>query len=739
MKRSISNLKAVCLVIMVLLNFCIQAQDSENFPPPENPVKIKASKVSGTISIDGALDESDWEMAEGVSDFFRREPRQGGTIKYETQVKFLFDDKYLYIGAWCKDSAGIKGIRVQDLRRDFSWGDNDLFGIALDPQNLKQYAQSFQTTPYGNQRDFQNFSGNNFDTGWNTLWKVRTQRHADGYTAEFAIPFKTLRYDQLSPGQPIEWGVTLVRYARRDIEVSTFPAIPQSFTPYRMTYAAKLTGVEVPPPSANVRIEPYALYQYDRIKDGNSTTSQGDFKLGGDIKWAINPRTVLDLTVNTDFAQADVDRAVNNLERFNIFFPERRQFFLENSGIWSGGRQQSIRPFFSRRIGLQGSFNAAPAPIDVGARFTQRTEKHALAGLFVRQGSTSNSPASNFSVGRYLRNYGRENNIGVMVTHRYDESVEELGQLSNHNTTITLDGQIRPSSEWDIQYLFTTSIDETTGEAGFAGRFFAGSTSNKHYYGWVTEYTDEDYNPGIGFVRQNNVIRHNPGGYYIWRPKTEFIRRWDPGVFANFNHDASDLSSFQQASLYIFPVYLWFKDNSFLEASFTPTWQNINFDFSPLGLPIAQDNYFYTRYLVRYNTDQSKKWSFEVSYNFGKFYDGRRNSLQLSGRLAPIPQAAITIDYEYNNLDNIGSEGRDLSINLVTLGSRFALNPRVQLSAFYQYNSFDEQGRWNIRASWEYQPLSFVYLVFNDTQLESLENPFQEQQFIGKVTFLRQF
>ncbi len=726
---------ALLLIIALLAG----AQQEENFPPPEEAPVVEATKVSGAINVDGHLDEADWQRGEGVTDFFRREPRQGGPIKYDTQVKFMFDDKFLYIAAWCKDSVGVKGIRVQDLRRDFDWGENDIFGVGLDPQNLKQYAQVFQTTPYGNQRDMQNFNGNTFDTGWNTLWRVRTQRTADGYTVEMAIPFKTLRYNSPIPGEPLEWGVTLVRYARRDIEISTYPAIPQSFTPYRMTYAARLTGVEVPPPSANIRAEPYTLFQYEEVDDGTTKTSNRDFKVGGDIKWALNPRSVLDLTFNTDFAQADVDRAVNNLERFNIFFPERRQFFLENSGIWAGGRQQAIRPFFSRRIGLQGSFNAAPAPIDVGARFTQRSEKQAIAGLFVRQGSTSNSPISNFGVARYLRNYGRENNIGVMVTQRSDQKSDELSLEANSNTTVTVDGQIRPTSEWDVQYILTTSIDEGTGETGFAGRIFVGNTSNKFYYGWVTEYTDQNYNPAMGFVRQTNVIRHNPGGYYIWRPKTEFIRRWDPGVFVNYNQDASDPSNFQQASLYIFPIYTWFKDNSFFEVSLTPTWQNINFNFSPLGLTIPMDDYFYTRYLIRYNTDQSKKWSAEVAYDFGDFYNGSRQTVRLSGRLAPIPHAAITVDYEHNNLENVGENREDLTTDLVTIGSRFALNPRVQLSAFYQYNSLDEQGRWNVRASWEYQPLSFLYLVFNDTQIDSFENPFQQQQFVGKLTFLKQF
>ncbi|MEO1052556.1 MAG: DUF5916 domain-containing protein [Bacteroidota bacterium] len=729
-------------LILSLITFSLisHAQDDQNFPPPEEAPTIQANRSTGAINVDGRLDEVDWKQGKLIEGFFRREPRQGGDIRYETEVKFVYDDKYLYIGAWCYDSVGIKGIRVQDLRRDFGWGENDIFGVALDPQNLAQYAQAFQTTPYGNQRDFQNFNGNSNDTGWNTLWKVRTQRTEEGYTVELAIPFKTLRYDTPKDGEPIEWGVTLVRYARRDVEVSSFPAIPQSFTPYRMTYAAKLTGIEVPPPSANVRIEPYTLYQYEDVNDESGSSSDGDFKVGGEVKWAVNPRTVVDLTVNTDFAQAEVDRAVNNLERFNIFFPERRQFFLENSGIWAGGLQRSIRPFFSRRIGLQGNFDAEPAPIDVGLRFTQRTEKQAIAGLYVRQSAINETPGAHFGVARYLRNYGRENNVGVMVTHRTDESSEVLGTNSNNNTTITIDGQIRPTSEWDIQYLLTSSYDQLTDETGYAGRIFAGRQTNKYYFGWVTEYTDDQYNPGIGFVRQSNVIRHNPGGYYIWRPKKiNWIRRWDPGVFVNYNHDATDPSSFQQASIYIFPVYLWFKDDSFIEVALTPTWQNINFDFSPLGLNIPQGEYFYTRHLIRYYTDQSKKWSLSFSYGFGEFYNGRRNTLRSSFRLAPIPHAALTVDYEYNDLKSVGQENTDLETHLTTIGSRFALNPRIQLSAFYQYNSFDQQGRWNIRGSWEYQPLSFIYLVFNDSRIESLETPFQEQQFICKVTFLKQF
>ena len=208
-----------------------QEENAENFPPPEVPLEISVSRAASPIQVDGRLDEPAWDKVELVDDFFRIEPRQGGKVTYKTLVKFLYDDKNLYVSAFCMDSLGIPGIRIQDLRRDFSWGENDIFGVALDPQNLKQYAQGFQTTPYGNQRDFQNFNGNNFDTGWNTLWRVRTQRSDQGFTVEMAIPFKSLRYNLPENGNTIELGMTMVRYARREVEVSTFPGYPAVIHP----------------------------------------------------------------------------------------------------------------------------------------------------------------------------------------------------------------------------------------------------------------------------------------------------------------------------------------------------------------------------------------------------------------------------------------------------------------------------------------------------------------------------
>jgi hypothetical protein len=713
------------------------AQEASVFPPTNPAPVIRAYKSLNPIRIDGRLDEKTWSRSSSISDFFRIEPRQGGSYRYLSSVKVLFDERNLYFGVFCKDSLGRKGVRVQDLRRDFAWGENDIFGIQLDPQNLKQYCVSFQTTPYGNQRDLQAFNDDFRDNDWNALWSVRTSQSDSGYFAEFAIPFKSLRYQLPSNGDSVSWGLTLLRLARRDYEQTVFPAIPQSFSPYRMTYAATLKGLQLPTPSANVRIEPYALYQFDQRIEAGKLQENSNAKLGGDVKWVVNPRAVLDLTFNTDFAQADVDRAVNNLTRFNVFFPERRQFFLENSGIWSGAGDRNLVPFFSRRIGLQGEFNAQPAPIQLGLRYTDRSEDRTLAGLLIRQGSTENGAAANFGVLRYLKNYKKENNIGLMLTHRLDERLEPGADLGN-NTTLTLDGLFRPKDEITISYLLSASHDDSKDGLGLAGRFFAGRNTPNMYLGWQTNFVSERYIPGMGFVFQNNVIWHNPGGYAIIRPKKiPWIRRYDPGVFVNYYHDANNPSRFQQADLYIFPLYLYLKDNSFLEWSLLPTWQNINFQFVPLGVEIAQDQYFYFTQYVSYRSDQSRKISASIRYDWGDYYNGKREAVTAGLRLVPHPKVALTLDYEYNHLQKLGIQRKNLETNLVTSGLRLAWNTRLQLSAFYQYNSFDQQGRWNVRGSWEYAPLSFVYLVFNENTLPTLD--IRNRSAISKISFMRQF
>ena len=567
---------------------------------------------------------------------------------------------------------------------------------------------------------------------------VKSKILEGGWSAEFAIPFKSLRYELPKDGEPTSWGFTTARLARRDFEQTVFPAIPQSFSPYRMNYAARLEGLELPEPGLNLRVNPYLLYQSDQTDaNGGGGATNGNFKLGGDAKWAVNSHAVIDLTINTDFAQADVDRAVNNLTRFNVFFPERRQFFLENSGIFPQGG--GVSPYFSRTIGLSSSqFNATAVPIDVGLRFNDRNEERALSGMYVHQRSVNDVGGASFALARYQRNVGKQGNVGALLTHRYDEAGE--GGVANHNTTFTLDYFGRPNDVWTVTGLLTGSRDEGTGRTGHAGNLFAGRQTNDSYLGWQSTWVSADYDAGMGFVFGKNVVRHNPGGYYIWRSKKEnaWLRRSDPGVFVDYLQSATD-GSFQQLEINFFPVFFFFRDNSFLNVSITPTWQNIDFAFAPLNLPIAEGDYSYVRYLLSYNSDRSRKLSGSLRAEVGNFYDGRLSTLTLGLRAAPSPRLAVTLDYELNRARSIGVEAADEDVQLYSLGARVALNAQLQATAFYQYNTLSANGRFNARLSWEYRPLSFLFLVFNDTRQDLGLDRFERQEVIAKLNWMRQF
>jgi hypothetical protein len=731
--------KYLLTILFFLFTVQANAQDTLNFPPPAVPPEVRAMETTSPIAIDGRLTEAAWQIATPIARFFRIEPRQGGDYRHRTEVRLLFDKKNLYLGVFCRDTAGKKGLRLQDLRRDFLFGENENFFVAIDAQNTKRYCMVFNTTPLGNQRDLQVFDDSYRDVDWDALWKVRTQVTDSGWYAEYAIPFVTLRYDKPA-GDSVQWGISFSRLARRDYEQTAFPAVPQAFSPQRMTYAARLTGLRLPKPSLNLRLQPYTLYQrsFNRNEAGRKT-SEGQLKAGGEIKWAVNPHAVLDLTFNTDFAQADVDRVVNNLSRFNILFPERRQFFLENSGIWAGADFFGTKPFFSRRIGLDnsGGFNAEPVRIHGGVRYTDRTQSRTLAALYMRQEGGAAIGASNFAAARYLKNLGRQNNLGAMITHRLDETDAAKGFRQRNNTTVTLDGLFRPRDDVTLQFLVSGARNNTNDSLGTMGTIYAEYKPNKWFLQYWTKWVSKKYNPGMGFVFGNDVVYHKGGGYYIWRPKKwNWMRRWDPGVFVNYYHTAST-GRLQQYDVDIFPVWIFFKDNSKLTWDIFFNRQVIDFDFAPLSMPIARGDYRYVRNLITYSSDASRKLSASLSYEGGGYYNGRLHTLTGWLRFAPLPQASLRADYSRSRFQGVGSRSINANVDLYSVELRLAYNPRIQASVFYQYNSFNQQGRWNARGSWEFAPLSFLYIVFNEISFSN--SLLRNQSVINKISYLKQF
>jgi len=729
------------LLVNLLSGNVACAQDGTIFQPQSPPKEIVGLKISENLSINGRLDESVWRLAAPASGFFRQFPDQGGPVAFDTEVKVLYNNRNLYFGFFCPDSLGKKAVRVPDLIRDFDYFNYDLVGVIVDPFLDKRNAVSFQTNPYGAQRDLLSFDDTFFDREWDGFWKVRTTRTDSGWVAEMQIPWATMRYPK---EKQQDWGIQFVRRTRRLGEQSSWSPFPRAFNTYRMTYAGLLKGIEPPPPSVNIRVQPYLLTDYTRsFVNGNQTADAFNPKLGGEIKWAVTPHTVLDLTLNTDFAQADVDRQVQNLTRFSVLFPERRQFFLENATLFNLGDDFN-QPFFSRKIGLSDA--GTPIPLDAGVRLVRRNLKQNFAGLLVRQRQSdeTQTATTHFGVLRYSRNVGKQNRFGSMIT--INSSGAAFEKESKTNATFSLDGFVRITDPFSWNFMLTKSQTSGAGGDGFTALSKFIFSNNNWYAFLVQSIITEDYNPGMGFVYGSNLINNNVGVYRIARPrwKPKFVRQMDPGFYVDMYHRASD-GKFQQAELTLFPVWIIANRGNRLTGNVIPTWQVVDEAFPIVGINISAGNYYYTRYRFSYDSDLSRAFSIKTSAEFGSFYNGQLTTLEGEARFSPVPNVSAKVSYRRNDFSDVGEEKEAAVTHLITPEVRLSLNPRLQLTSFFQHNSAALRDVWNIRFSWEFQPLSFLYLVYNSNTNQLYNNSlrrfdtFRNEQSIAKITYLKQF
>jgi Domain of unknown function (DUF5916)/Carbohydrate family 9 binding domain-like len=329
---------------------------------------FNSKQVEDKIIIDGIINELSWLQADSISNFIQVEPDFGKPAEHKTIIRILYDSDFLYISGTCYKKDKDEDVRVSDLKRDFVFEDSDGSGIILDLLNDKRNATAFFINPMGAQRDVMVFDEKIIDENWNTKWYSATQINSISWTFEIAIPWSSLRY---SPNTD-SIGANFVRLDRKSNELSAWVPYPRTFTMFRLNYAGVIGGLKFPEPHQDIRFTPYLLTQ---TQTGKNLSGNGDnIKPGADVKWALNSNTLLDLTLNTDFAQADADRDVINLTRFDILFPERRQFFLESAGLFKTGSADGIiEPFFSRRIGLDDSGN--PVSMDGGIRLVHRDRK----------------------------------------------------------------------------------------------------------------------------------------------------------------------------------------------------------------------------------------------------------------------------------------------------------------------------------------------------------------------------
>ncbi len=712
------------------------------FAPIKERRQVAAQPIQSSIKVDGHLNEAEWKLAKPVFLEFQVEPFQGEKANFLSSIRLLSSPHYLYVAAINYDTVGKNKFRAPNLKRDYSFSDNDLLGIAIDAFNDRRNALVIQSNAYGAQRDLLAFDDMFYDVDWDGLYRVRTHQSDSAWVAEFAIPWQTLRYPNVKNKDTQDWGINFFRVRRTSNEVSAWSPHPRAFSALRMEYAGQLKGISPPPPSiTNIRATPYVLFS-DVQKSGTELGFENStqFKTGGEIKWAINNNNILDLTFHTDFAQADVDRQVNNTSRFSVFFPERRQFFLENASLFSAGLSpidevtggsMYIRPFFSRTIGLDQDVN--PVAISAGARYVYRSENNNVGAILMRQGASDGFDYTNFGVGRVSHNFGKQNRIGAIATQRQNSIFSDK--------TLALDAFVRFSGKMYYSGMISNStngIDKQQGWAQFNQLIYR---DNQIVAYWTQTYVDQNYLPSMGFVSRNNVLSNSQGLSYnirkAWYPK--WLRSVEPGIYTELYHSLSTKNLIERSILFT-PAWTTFQNGGILGMYINFNYQFLESEFKPLDVKISTGEYQYVRKGFYLSSDQSKKYAAFLSADFGDFFNGKSNVYNLKTSIAPIPHLNFGLTFNRNDIKDLGKFKESKTVDLWMLESRLALNPRLQLIGFYQQNTFNDLKVLNLRFSWEYQPLSYVYLVLNQTAYQGDDKTLQKQHaFLAKISYLKQF
>lgn len=687
-------------------------------PSRDSTKSLQTRHTFEEIIIDGILSESTWQTVAVADSFIQIEPQEGQPTQHGTQVRSLFDEKFLYVGALCMDSGATSGIRVQDLRRDFDPANNDLFGVMLDPFHDRRHCVSFQVNRLGALRDLQVFNGHVEDESYDVIWTARVSECPSGWTVEMAIPWRSLRY----PSDARLFGLNFIRVVRRANELSAWSPFPRSLTAYRMEFAGHLEGVRPPQPGIQLRGIPFI------IGHTNPASPSRTMDAGADLRWGITTTTTADVSINSDFAQADVDQQIINLNRYSIFLPERRVFFTENAGMFRVGTSDWVQPFFSRRIGIDS--DGRPAPIHVGLRLIrQGTEEHAGA-LFVKTGGTY---GGQFTVARYSRQLTDEASAGALVTGRSDED-----SLRSWNVVGALDGFVRFTQEISWQGMISGSRCRE-GHGGLSVNSSVKVRTDAINFYWNSVVVTRTYEPGIGYVAWDDLLANELGVDLFLRPswKPLAIRDFEPALYLHAYHNASD-RQLKEIQLTIWPIYVLFNSGAVLSARLVPTWNRLAEPFIPAGpFKISPGRYSYMRYEARCASDASAPIAAVLFASTGRYYLGTLRTLSPSLTLRPIAHASFISSWEWSWLHDVDGAHRRTLLSIVNAEVRLALSPLVQCTLFLRRDRESGLSSTSLRFSWEYRPLSFLYVLLS-SYAGSRESTTANQAFV-KLNYVCQF
>ncbi|MEP6695051.1 MAG: DUF5916 domain-containing protein [Chloroflexota bacterium] len=691
---------------------------------------VHALRIAAPIRIDGVLDEPPWRDAEAATGFVQQDPRVGEPVSEATEVRVLVDHDAIYFGIVCRDSNPA-GVIARELRRDNPFAGDDHVEILLDTFHDHRNAYHFAVNPLGTQYDaLITDEGHDVNAEWNERWWSETRITADGWTAEIKIPLTTLR-----SGPDLDtFGVNFKRYIRRKNESAHWTGWSRDFPFLQVSQAGHLLGVEQLHTGLKLRVKPYVLGGF---RDSGATetvrTRLTDVGLET-VRFSVTPGLTAELTANTDFAQTEVDDAVVNLTRFPLFFPEKREFFLERAGIFEfglGGRrggaaERNLQMFFSRRIGLTP--DREPVPVKGGAKLVGHAAGLDIGLLEVQTGRFDATPASNYLVFRAKRNVLARSNVGLFASNR-----QAAG--SDYNRVIGGDVNFTIFRNTDIQGFLAKSATP-----GVTGNDYAGRAK----YNWFTDrqevfleqlYIGPEFRHDVGFVRRAGIQRTDAA--YIWQPRP---RRWNVRNFV-FRNELLYTTDIHRTLLDRQQISQWttrFLSDDSTRVNTTHMFDRVERAFEiAKGVIVPAGDYGFRDSWAEYEGSGKRVLAGRIRYGGGDFYDGRRQYVQVSPSFRPMPLVSVEASYEYNDVTL--PQGA-FTTHVVNGRINFNVSNKWLTTTIAQYDSASSRRVLFFRLNYIFRPGDNLFFVFNETtQPTSLARDQRDRAVMLKWTYAFDF
>jgi hypothetical protein len=673
-----------------------------------NSFQLHIRKAGSPIKVDGIMDEQAWLSADSASGFYMVLPMDTSKAHVQTSVRMTYDADYLYVLATCYLLKPLPYM-VESLRRDFVFGKNDNFIFFIDPFDDRTNGFTFGSNAAGAQWDGTLYQGGSADLTWDSKWISVVKNYSDRYVFEAAIPFKTIRYKKGIN----TWGINFSRLDISMAEKSSWAPVPRQFPTASLAYTGTLLWDEPPPdPGLNVSLIPYALGGISKDYEHHSDVAYKK-EIGGDAKLALTSSLNLDLTINPDFSQVEVDRQVTNLDRYELFFPERRQFFLENADLFANFGYPTIRPFFSRRIGLG-------VPLQFGAKLSGNINKDWRIGMMDMQTSGVDSasvPVENYAVVAVQRRVFSRSNIRLMFVNRqaigYD-AAKDSSSIYNRNI--------------GLEYNLASSNNVLTGKAMIVKSFAPGFSSQQFTHAlnvqyasrkwlllWQHEYVAKNYTAEVGYVPRRDYIRIAPQVGYLFFPSTGKILSHGPRITVSEFFTPKFKSTDSETDFF---YGFNFRNQSVLTPWVGHLFVDLLQPFDPTNsgkdsLP-THSTHQWNVVGVDYFSKPQKLFTYSFSIRQGGYYaNGQRFNLttDLGYRFQPYVSTTLSISYNYLNLPLPWG-----ITNYWLIGPRldFTFTNKLYFTAFLQYNNQLNNINLNTRLQWRYKPASDIFLVYTD-------------------------